>query len=74
LVEYKIEEIKVFVEKSNSVYDSLKCMDNNYVNQKGQKSIDFNEDTFKDYLQFLDNLRKFLESVHQVLFETKFDN
>ncbi len=47
LVEYKIEEIKMFIEKSNNVYDGLKCMINNYINQKGQKSIDFNEENLK---------------------------
>ncbi len=31
LVEYKIEEIKVFLDKTGSVYDGLKSMLNNYI-------------------------------------------
>jgi hypothetical protein len=31
LIEYKIEEIKTFLEKTTAVYDGLKCMLNNYM-------------------------------------------
>ncbi len=31
LIEYKIEEIKTFLDKSTTVYDGLKCMLNNYM-------------------------------------------
>jgi hypothetical protein len=45
LVEYKIEEIKMFLEKTGSVYDGLKSMLNNYMVTQNLKRIDFDKET-----------------------------
>lgn len=74
LVEYKVEEIKAFLDATSSVYEGLKNLLGNYQLEQNLRRIDFSKESLYDYQSFLRYLGDFLGMAHQALFGTKFEN
>jgi hypothetical protein len=68
-IEYRLDEVKEFLELCHFVSEEIKKMVEQTESLKEEKTISFNERTKKDYLRFANLLENFYVNVNAIFFE-----